>query len=462
MRMCPISGFLQSLIVIFTLLLVCHAVLVKSYLSITFNPKNVTLFMYDNVTVEYNVTNTDGLTECVLYSENLHVAFIEKEIVLRHPNQTGSFNLTGNFLGQTVISCKNKLTNEKASENHLKVKCLRKQRLIDRIFTGSTATLVAIIYINFGCVVQWAELKNLIKKPVGPVIGFCGQFIVMPLLSYIIGYLLFPNDPAMRLGMFFTGVSPAGGASNIWTAILDGNIDLSILMTTISTIAAFGMMPVWLFTLGRTIFTDAHLEVPYGHISSYVFALVVPLTIGYLINRYLKKTGAFLGRILKGFSSLLILFIIIFAIVTNLYLFELFSWRIVVAGMGLPWLGYLLGYILAKIFKQPAPDALAIAIETGIQNTGIAIFLLRFALEPLHADLTTVAPVSVAIMTPFPLTVIYLYKKLRAREINFVPRFAPPYQKTDGTDLCPRRQSSLSQTYRQTTGKQDSAVACLS
>ena len=44
---------------------------------------------------------------------------------------------------------------------------------------------------------------------------------------------------------------------------------------------------------------------------------------------------------------------------------------------------------MAIVFKQPAPDALAIAIETGIQNTGIAIFLLRFALEPLHADLTT-------------------------------------------------------------------------
>lgn len=65
----------------------------------------------------------------------------------------------------------------------------------------------------------------------------------------------------MRLGMFFTGVSPAGGASNIWTAILDGNIDLSILMTTISTLAAFGMMPLWLFTLGQTIFKDARLEV---------------------------------------------------------------------------------------------------------------------------------------------------------------------------------------------------------
>lgn len=57
--------------------------------------------------------------------------------------------------------------------------------------------------------------------------------------------------------------------------------------------------------------------------------------------------------------------------------------------MGLPYLGYSLGYLLAKILKQPAPDCLAIAIETGIQNTGIAIFLLRFTLPQPQADLTT-------------------------------------------------------------------------
>lgn len=57
--------------------------------------------------------------------------------------------------------------------------------------------------------------------------------------------------------------------------------------------------------------------------------------------------------------------------------------------MALPWVGYLSGYILGKLFRQNDPDSLTIAIETGIQNTGIAIFLLRFALPQPEADLTT-------------------------------------------------------------------------
>lgn len=57
--------------------------------------------------------------------------------------------------------------------------------------------------------------------------------------------------------------------------------------------------------------------------------------------------------------------------------------------MGLPWLGFIFGFIVAKICKQPQANIRAIAIETGIQNTGVAIFLLRFTLQPPADDLTT-------------------------------------------------------------------------
>lgn len=90
------------------------------------------------------------------------------------------------------------------------------------------------------------------------------------------------------------------------------------------------MMPLWIFTLGKVIFTDANLEVPYGQITTYVVGLVVPLAIGYLIQRYLKKVAAFMTKIMKGFATLLIVCIIVFAIATNLYLFKIFSWEVII------------------------------------------------------------------------------------------------------------------------------------
>lgn len=187
---------------------------------------------------------------------------------------------------------------------------------------------------------------------------------------------------------------------------------LSITMTAISTFSMFGMMPLWLFTLGKTIFDKAKMEVPYMKITTFAIALIVPLGIGLLIQRYLPRVTRVLVKILKPCSTMLIVFIVVFAIYTNVYLFKLFSWEIILAGMGLPWCGYFFALILAHVLRQPSPDCLAIAIETGIQNTGIAIFLLQVLEQPM-ADLTIVIPVSVAIMTPFPLLALFIAQKIR-------------------------------------------------
>lgn len=132
----------------------------------------------------------------------------------------------------------------------------------------------------------------------------------------------------MQLGLFFTGISPGGGASNIWTALFDGNLGLSLIMSAVGNLCAFFMMPLWLFTLGRLIFESAQLEVPYTQIVSYIMGLLVPLGIGYLIQRYQKRVANVLIRWSKYIMTFVLVFIVVFAIITNLYLFELFSWQV--------------------------------------------------------------------------------------------------------------------------------------
>ncbi|XP_066596749.1 P3 protein-like isoform X3 [Prorops nasuta] len=328
-------------------------------------------------------------------------------------NCHGMLNITGVFLGKAKIMFNQSVTDIK---HVLSVATIRQERVIDHIFTGSVIILVSLLYINFGCAMDWSVCQETLRRPIGPLIGMFCQFIIMPLLSYGIGLVLFPTHPEMQLGMFFTGISPSGGASNIWTLLLGGNLNLSVTMTTICTLVAFGMMPFWVFTLGRYIFDRGELAVPYSRIASFAAGLIIPLAIGYLIQRKLPKLCRIMVRIMKPFSAILIIFIIIFAIATNLYLFKLFSLQIIVAGMGLPWLGFMFGGLLAFIFKQTIPDIKAIAIETGIQNTGVAIFLLRVGLKAPEDDLTTVLPVSTAIMTPLPLIVFYVIKLVRDRK----------------------------------------------
>lgn len=81
-------------------------------------------------------------------------------------------------LGRTAITCKR--DGEKLTQ--LDVIIIRKPRIIDSIFTVSVVVLVSLVAINFGCTMDWSKPKEILKKPVGPLIGFCGQFIFMPLV----------------------------------------------------------------------------------------------------------------------------------------------------------------------------------------------------------------------------------------------------------------------------------------
>ncbi|XP_026754122.2 sodium-dependent organic anion transporter-like [Galleria mellonella] len=420
--MCPIWPL--HLIIIYLLALcplwvICQAM---PNLIATFTPNNITVHMDDSEYVNLTITGSDMQVDdkFKLETDRDHVASAEWNSTFSiadenySSNWQGKVRVNGKFIGRTnvtVHAIRNGASNP--VQGNLQVTVIRPVRVIDTIFTSSVATLVSIIFINFGCAMHWPTVKEVLKKPIGPGIGMIGQFLFMPLMSFGLGFLIFPDKPEMRLGMFFTGVSPGGGASNIWTFILGGNLNLSLAMTSLSTFAAFGLMPMWLFSLGQVVFRNANIVVPYQRIGTFVVGLIVPLAIGLCMQRWTPRLAAFMVRILKGFSTTLLLFIIVFAIATNLYIFELFTWQIIVAGIGIPWLGYAFGYALARVLKQPHADALAISIETGVQNTGIAIFLLRYALEQPEADLTTVVPVAVAIMTPIPMTAIYIYQKIK-------------------------------------------------
>ena len=86
--------------------------------------------------------------------------------------------------------------------------------------------------------------------------------------------------------------------------------------------------------------------------------------------------------------------------------------QVLLSSASLVILGYTFGGVAGTLFRQPWQDALAIGIETGLQNTGIAVFILRLTLDQPDADLNTVIPVAVALMTPIPLFLLWVVQKL--------------------------------------------------
>jgi len=341
-----------------------------------------------------------------------------------------SVNVTGTFLGFTSIksaveeTLKDGSTFAKPSDESLKLTVTRSKakKTASKIFGYSVAVLISFAYINFGCALDLNVMKEVLKKPIGPAIGFVTQFIFMPLCSFLLGYIFPWSSPEMRLGLFVTGTSPGGGASNIWTVMFGGNLDLSVTMTAVSTFSAFFMMPFWIYVLGEVIIDSTQIVIPYFKITTYAVMLVVPLMIGVSIRKCLPKVADCMVKIMKPLALFLIIFILVCGIWSQFFMIKLIDWQVAVVGFALPWLGFAFGCLFSKLCRRERKDIIAIAVETGIQNTGMAIFMLWFTLDHPAGDLAAVVPVAVATLTPFPLLAALVYYNLKNRMCPAEPK----------------------------------------
>ena len=110
--------------------------------------------------------------------------------------------------------------------------------------------------------------------------------------------------------------------------------------------------------------------VPYSKILTYGIMLIVPLSIGVGITRCLPRVSQFLVKCMKPLAFFLIIFILVCGIWSQFFMIKLISWKVGVVGFGLPWLGFDFGCLFSKLCRRERKDIIAIAIETGIQNTG--------------------------------------------------------------------------------------------
>lgn len=177
-----------------------------------------------------------------------------------------------------------------------------------------------------------------------------------------------------------------------------------------------GFLPLWLYTLGQEFLQENdNISVPFLNIFTTLLYLIIPLLVGLFIKVKLPKVKRVVLKIITPFTVIAIVLLLTVGIYSNLYIFKLFRPLIILAGCLLPYIGYILGGIIAIICRQSKKKVITIAIETGMQNVGIAMLLLIYAFPPPEGEIAAVAPIASAIMTPLPvfvLTIIYLiYKK---------------------------------------------------
>jgi BASS family bile acid:Na+ symporter len=264
-------------------------------------------------------------------------------------------------------------------------------KFIERFFIPITVTLCAVALVNppsftwlkphiplclgvimfgMGLTLDFGEFRDILRKWRLVGFGVVMQYAVMPALAVGISRVL-GLPPEVMIGMVVVGACPGGTASNVIAYLARANVPLSVTLTLASTCLAPILTPAIIYlVLDRQVHIDF-----WGMVVSVFWIVVFPLVDGLILRRLFRRR---LEPLLRFFPSVSIMVIaLLIACIVGLNQQTLVSMPILVLvavilhnGMGLG-----IGYSLARLARCTRRDARTIAIEVGMQNSGLGVAL---------------------------------------------------------------------------------------
>ncbi|MFH5882844.1 bile acid:sodium symporter family protein [Halalkalibaculum sp. DA3122] len=247
---------------------------------------------------------------------------------------------------------------------------------------GLLAMNISLAFIMFGVALELTvdDFRRLANEPKSTLVGVFSQFIILPVLTFLL-VLFFEPHPSMALGMFMVATCPGGNISNFFSLLANGNAALSVTMTAIATLGAILITP-FNFTLWASFYEPTGVMLKEIHINLWeVFKIIglilgIPLLLGMTVRHFREPWATKISSWIKGFG---ILFFSAFVLVAFAMNYDNFiNYVHLVIGLVFFHNAFALtgGYGLASIFDLSRSDRKSIAIETGIQNSGLGLLLI--------------------------------------------------------------------------------------
>jgi BASS family bile acid:Na+ symporter len=209
--------------------------------------------------------------------------------------------------------------------------------------------------------------------------GLASQYLLLPFLTYLLILILAPS-PGIALGMILVAACPGGNVSNFFTLLSRGHVALSVTLTAFSSLLAFVVTPAnfffWSSLAGYTSLLRS-FEIHFMDLFiNMILILLLPLVLGMLVNRFFPNASEKISKPVRTTSILILIGFIVVTLYFNAAAFRdyiLMVFWLVVIHNGLALLG---GYGLSWLLNNDSNVHRAVAIETGIQNSGLALVLI--------------------------------------------------------------------------------------
>lgn len=242
---------------------------------------------------------------------------------------------------------------------------------------------LAIIMFGIALEIRTEDFKILIQNPKPALLGLLSQFLVLPFLSYILILILQPQ-PSIALGMILVAACPGGNISNFMSHLAKANAALSVGLTSIATFLSLVMTPLNFKIYGSLYEPSAQLltsiELNFLDVSKVVLLIIlIPLALGLFVQKRFPNLAKKMAPYFRIGSILIFIAFVVIAFSKNFQLFLDYIHLVI----GLVFIHNLLalgtGYSVASLGGLVQRDRRTLAIETGIQNSGLGlVFIFAF------------------------------------------------------------------------------------
>ncbi len=241
---------------------------------------------------------------------------------------------------------------------------------------------VCLAFLMFGVALDISrkDFLYVLKAWRSILVGLISQLVFLPVLTLILIYLFHP-PVSVAVGMVLVSVCPGGNVSNFMVHLAKGNAALSVTLTSIVTLGATFLTPVgfyfWAsFTYGEAFLNQELSVSPADILKTVITLIVIPLVIGMMFNTYLEALSKKIRKPVKTLSILIFIAFVVIAIFANLENIVEHVSKIILIVILHNGLALLMGYFFARLCRCSVYDARAISIETGIQNSGLALIII--------------------------------------------------------------------------------------
>ena len=244
------------------------------------------------------------------------------------------------------------------------------------VVTKIAPIILALIMLGLGLGLKIEDFTRVLKTPKDFFVGFFSQLIILPLVAYLL-IIILKTPPEIAIGVMIIAAAPGGVTSNILTKFANGDVALSITLTAIISLISIITVPLIIFTSADLFgITNISQNISMTGIALKMFLVVtVPVVLGMIIRKFAEN---FVASKIQIFEKLNIVLFIIFFIAAFYEERESFIDFLMQAGIITLILNItmmIVAYYLGKTFASGIKQQKCIALECGLQNGTLAIFV---------------------------------------------------------------------------------------